>query len=78
MSPLHSYFSHSLPFSQVLDYGIYGIEEPLENAPPLPADEAADATRAPVAGGTAAIAPAGNAGGAGAAAANAVAGPAAA
>ncbi|KAF9960504.1 SCF ubiquitin ligase complex subunit cdc4 [Mortierella alpina] len=71
-------------YFEVLDYGIYGIEEPLENAPPLPADEAADAPRAAAAGGATAIAPAGNAAGgnaggpgAAAAAANAVAGPAA-
>ncbi|KAG0198887.1 SCF ubiquitin ligase complex subunit cdc4 [Mortierella sp. GBA30] len=57
-------------YFEVLDYGVYGIEEPLENAPPLPAEESTDggAPRAAVTGAVAAAggggvpAPAGNAG----------------
>ncbi|KAG0288951.1 SCF ubiquitin ligase complex subunit cdc4, partial [Dissophora globulifera] len=43
-------------YFEVLDYGVYGIEEPLENAPPLPVDDGTEAggARAGVAGGAAA------------------------
>ncbi|KAF9908537.1 SCF ubiquitin ligase complex subunit cdc4 [Lobosporangium transversale] len=47
-------------YFEVLDYGVYGIEEPLENAPPLLVDESAEAG-APRTG----AAPAGGAGAAG-------------
>ncbi|KAF9408150.1 SCF ubiquitin ligase complex subunit cdc4 [Podila epigama] len=38
-------------YFEVLDYGVYGIEEPLENAPTLPLDETAESTVVPRAGG---------------------------
>ncbi|KAF9362964.1 SCF ubiquitin ligase complex subunit cdc4 [Mortierella sp. NVP85] len=40
-------------YFEVLDYGYYGIEEPLKNAPPLPVEEAAESgvVRAGAAGG---------------------------
>ncbi|KAI8603268.1 hypothetical protein EDD21DRAFT_424762 [Dissophora ornata] len=49
-------------YFEVLDYGVYGIEEPLENAPPLPIDDAAEGTaaRVGVAGGVADGGPAGH------------------
>ncbi|KAF9025616.1 SCF ubiquitin ligase complex subunit cdc4 [Haplosporangium bisporale] len=37
-------------YFEVLDYGVYGIEEPLENAPTLPIDEVSDTNGVPRAG----------------------------
>ncbi|KAF9313818.1 SCF ubiquitin ligase complex subunit cdc4 [Podila horticola] len=37
-------------YFEVLDYGVYGIEEPLENAPTLPIDEGSDTNGVPRAG----------------------------
>ncbi|KAG0217240.1 SCF ubiquitin ligase complex subunit cdc4 [Mortierella sp. NVP41] len=62
---------NGLTYFEVLDYGVYGIEEPFENAPPLPVDDVAE-------GGAARAGGAGAAAGAGAAVAGglpAIAGP---
>ncbi|KAG0028951.1 SCF ubiquitin ligase complex subunit cdc4 [Podila clonocystis] len=37
-------------YFEVLDYGVYGVEEPLENAPTLPIDEGSDTKGVPRAG----------------------------
>ncbi|KAI1295701.1 SCF ubiquitin ligase complex subunit cdc4 [Mortierella claussenii] len=64
-------------YFEVLDYGVYGIEEPLENAPPLPIDETTETGGLRAAAGGAGAGAALNAGGAHANPAPAVAGAAA-
>ncbi|KAK3830962.1 MAG: WD40-repeat-containing domain protein [Linnemannia elongata] len=58
---------NGLTYFEVLDYGVYGIEEPFENAPALPVDDVAGGVGVPAGGAGAAAAAAGaGAGGAGA------------
>ncbi|KAK3831017.1 MAG: hypothetical protein J3R72DRAFT_249338 [Linnemannia gamsii] len=56
---------NGLTYFEVLDYGVYGIEEPFENAPPLPVDDVAVGPAGVAAGAAGAAAAAGAGGGAG-------------
>ncbi|KAF9933738.1 SCF ubiquitin ligase complex subunit cdc4 [Linnemannia zychae] len=56
---------NGLTYFEVLDYGVYGIEEPFENAPPLPVDDVSQPAATIVAPAGAAPGGAGGAGGAG-------------